>query len=170
MFRESRYDMTAVVLESLLQRNPNARSGLFLLSRVHLVTVDGEKLFATAQKLTEIDPMNAQSVRMLAGGWELVGMADSARKYVALADSGLQWTVDVIEFQVQTDTRVRGQIRNLTNRPLPAVSLAFEFLDAQGATLYTGSADIPAMQPEGQEQFRIQLAQTGAVAWRYRRR
>ncbi len=170
MFRESRYDMTAVVLESALQRNPNARSGLFLLSRVHLVTVDGEKLFATAQKLTEIDPMNAQSVRMLAGGWELVGMADSARKYVALADSGLQWTVDVIEFQVQTDTRVRGQIRNLANRPLPAVSLEFEFLDAQGATLYTGSADIPAMQPEGQEQFRIQLAQTGAVAWRYRRR
>ncbi len=97
-------------------------------------------------------------------------MADSARKYVALANSGLQWTVDVIEFQVRTDTRLRGQIRNLVNRPLPAVSLEFEFLDARGSTLYTGSADIPAMQPGGQEQFQIQVPQTGAVAWRYRRR
>ncbi len=170
MFGEGHYAMTAAVLQSLLQRNPNARSGLFLLSRVHLVTVDGEQLLATAQKLTEIDPMNAQSLRMLAGGWELVGRVDSARKYVALADSGLQWTVDVIDLQVRTDTRLRGLIRNLVNRPLPAVSLEFEFLDAQGATLYTGSADIPAMQPGGQDQFQIQLPQAGAVAWRYRRR
>lgn len=170
MFGEGHYAMTAAVLQSLLQRNPNARNGLFLLSQVHLVTVDGEQLLATAQKLTEIDPMNAQSVRMLAGGWELVGMVDSARKYVALADSGLQWTVDVLDFQVRTDTRLRGLIRNLVNRPLPAVSLEFEFLDAQGATLYTGSADIPAMEPGGQDQFRIQLPQAGAVAWRYRRR
>ncbi len=170
MLGEGHYAMTAAVLETVLQRNPNARSGLFLLSRVHLVTVNGEQLVATAQKLTEIDPMNAQSVRMLAGGWELVGMADSARKYVALADSGLQWTVDVIEFQAQTDTRLHGQITNLVNRPLPAVSLEFEFLDAQGATLYTGSADIPAMQPGGQDQFQIQLPRAGAVAWRYRRR
>ncbi len=169
-FRESRYAMTAAVLEPLLQRNPNARSGLFLLSRVHLVRVNGEQLLATAQKLTQIDPMNAQSVRMLAGGWELVGRVDSARKYVALSDSGLQWTVDVSQFQALTDTRLRGQIRNLVNRPLPTVTLEFEFLDAQGATLYTGSADIPARQPGGQEQFQIQLPQTGAVAWRYRRR
>jgi len=170
MLREGHYAMTAAVLETLLQRNPNARRGLFLLSRVHLVTVNGEQLVATAQKLTAIDPMNAQGVRMLAGGWELVGMADSARKYVALADSGLQWTVDVIQFQALTDTRLRGQIRNLANRPLPAVSLDFEFLDARGSTLYTGSADIPAMQPGGQEQFQIQVPQMGAVAWRYRRR
>ena len=170
MLGEGHYAMTTAVLQSLLQRNPYARNGLFLLSRVHLVTVDGEQLLATAQKLTEIDPMNAQSFRMLAAGWELVGMADSARKYVALADSGLQWTVDVIDFQVRTDTRLRGLIRNLVNRPLPAVSLEFEFLDAQGATLYTGSADIPAMQPGGQDEFQIQLPQAGAVAWRYRRR
>ncbi len=170
MFDQGHYAMTAAVLESLLQRNPNARSGLFLLSRVRLDTVDGERLLATTQKLTAIDPMNSQSVRMLAGGWELVGMADSARKYVALANSGLQWTVDVIEFQVRTDTRLRGLIRNLVGSPLPAVSLDFEFLDAQGATLYTGSADIAAMQPGGREQFRIQLPETGAVAWRYRRR
>ena len=170
MFGEGHYAMTAAVLETVLQRNPNSRNGLFLLSQVHLVTVEGEQMLATAQKLTEIDPMNAQSFRMLAGGWELVGVVDSARKYVALADSGLQWTVDVIDFQVQTDTRLRGLIRNLVNRPLPAVSLEFEFLDAQGETLYTGSADIPAMQPGGQNQFQIQLPQGGAVAWRYRPR
>jgi hypothetical protein len=50
------------------------------------------------------------------------------------------------------------------------VSLEFEFLDAQGATVYTGTADIPAMQPGGQEQFQVQIPQAGAVAWRYRRR
>ncbi len=170
MFGEGHYAMTAAVLETVLQQNPNARSALFLLSRVHLVGVDGERLVATAQRLTEIDPLNAQSVRMLAGGWELVSMADSARKYVAMADSGLQWTVDVIEFRAREDTRLSGQIRNLVNRPLPAVSLAFEFLDAQGVTLYAGNADIPAMQPGAQEQFQLQLPQSGAVAWRYRRR
>ena len=170
MFGEGHYAMTATVLESLLEENPNARRGLFLLSRVHLVTVNGKQLVATAQKLIEIDPMNAQSVRMLAGGWEMVSMADSARKYLALADSGLQWTVDVIAFDARLDTRLQGQIRNLVNRPLPAVSLEFEFLDAQGATLYTGTADIPAMQPGGQEQFQVQIPQAGAVAWRYRRR
>ena len=170
MFGEGHYAMTAAVLKTVLQRNPNSRNGLFLLSRVHLVAVDGEQLLATAQKLTEIDPLNAQSFRMLAGGWELVGMTDSARKYLVLADSGLQWTVDVIDFQVQTHTRLRGMIRNLVNRPLPRVSLKFEFLDAQGATLYTGSADIPAMQPGEQNQFEIQLPQAGAVAWRYRPR
>ncbi len=72
--------------------------------------------------------------------------------------------------QARGNTRLRGLIRNLVNRPLPAVSLEFEFLDAQGATLYTGSVDIPAMQPGGREQFQIQLPQAGAVAWRYRRR
>ena len=112
-----------------------------------------------------------EGTRMLAGAWELAGERDSVAKYVALADSGLQWSVNIGQFQVVEEiTILGGSISNIANRPLPVMTLEFEFLDAQGQALYSHAETVPALEAGGRHALSLRIEQGGAAAWRYRKR
>jgi hypothetical protein len=53
--------------------------------------------------------------------------------------------------------------------PSPPFKLVFEFLNTKGEVVATQSSDVPAIQPQGTEQFDLKVVGAGIQAWRYHR-
>ncbi len=171
LFNDGHTAAATQVLETALQRNRYMRNALFLLCRAYYALEDAEKLQVVARQLLDIDPLNPQSVRMMAAAWNLAGHQDSTLAYIALADTGIGWSVTVTQLvPTATTSVVNGSVANIAARPLPATSLEFDFLDTAGNVLGTASVPVPALQPRARQQISARIEQGGAVAWRYRRR
>jgi tetratricopeptide (TPR) repeat protein len=160
----------ASVLEPAVARNPYSQNTLYLLTRVYYSVRDGDKLLATARQLMELDPLNAQGVRMLAAAWDLAGHSDSVAKYVALADTGLGWSVTVTQFlPTESAAVLNGSVANISLSPLGPMTLVFEFLGADGSVLATSTADVPALESRRRHSISIRADVGHALGWRYRR-
>jgi tetratricopeptide (TPR) repeat protein len=170
IFNDGHPRSAAELLELALARNPYSHTALFVLARAYYTLEATDRLRGVAGRLVAIDPLNPQSVRMMAAVWELAGNRDSTRKYVSLADSGLAWAVSVSYFTPSDAINsLSGTVTNIVGRPLPATSLVFEFLDAAGTVVAAASVDVPALQPGSRAPLSAQAEPGGAVAWRYRR-
>jgi hypothetical protein len=102
--------------------------------------------------------------------FDIAGLTDSAARYLALADTGLGWNVNVLQFQSrEQNTTLSGYVRNASRRALPATSLVFDFLDTTGQVLFSTMIPVSALDPNGRQSLAIRLEQGGAAAWRYRR-
>ncbi|MCH7874998.1 MAG: hypothetical protein IH965_06865 [Gemmatimonadetes bacterium] len=170
LFGEGQHVSAARMLEAALKINPNHRTALLMLCRSYYALQEQEKLMPVARRLAVIDPLNSNAVRMLALGWALAGDRDSVGYYVAMADTGIVWHVNVQQFMTRkTLTRLTGSVRNLVPRPLPATTLLFEFLDSDGNVLFSFPVEVPALEPRARSSISIREQQGGSVAWRYRR-
>ncbi len=157
-------------LEAVTTVNPNARDALILLARAHYQLRHAAPLMEVAKRLVSIDPLNQQSVRMMAAAWELAGQRDSTNKYVQLANSGIGWQVSVSQFlPSEGSTVLNGTVSNITRAAQPAGSLVFEFLDGAGNVVSTATTDVPGLAPGAQHRIALSVDQGGAVAWRYRK-
>jgi hypothetical protein len=158
----------AALLNIVTTRNPYAHDALYVLSRVHYAEHDASELQSVSKRLLAVDPLNPQAVRMMAAAWDLAGNADSVRKYVAQADSGLGWGVTITQFVPAANSAiVNGSVVNLTGRQLAATTLVFEFLDAAGTVLATSTAEIPPLEPRRRHALSVRAEVGGATAWRY---
>ncbi len=170
LFNDGMAHEAAEVLEIATGRNPYAHDALYVLSRVHYAAHDGEELRSVTDRLLALDPLNPQAVRMMAAAWDLAGNADSVRKYVARADSGMGWGVTVTQFVPTANAAIlNGSVANLTARSLAATTLVFEFLDTAGTVLATSSAEIPPLEPRRRHALSVRAEIGGATGWRYRR-
>ena len=147
VFNDGFPEQAAGILEAAAIRNPYSQNTLYLLTRVYYSVGDGDKLLATARQLIELDPLNSQGVRMLAAAWDLAGNSDSVIKYVALADTGLGWSVTVTQFlPTESAAVLNGSVANNSLNPLGPTTLVFEFLGADGSVLATATAEVPALE------------------------
>jgi tetratricopeptide (TPR) repeat protein len=170
IFNDGHIRASIGVLEEAARRNAYLRNALFVLCRAYYGLKDGPNLRHAAERLLGVDPLNPQSVRMMAAAWDLEGNRDSTMRYVALADSGIGWSVTVTQMVPQVnETIINGSVANITPHPLPATTLEFTFLGADGEVLGTVPVEIPALDPRGRSQITAQFDQGGVVAWRYRR-
>lgn len=152
------------------ERNPYMQSTLSVLARAFYDLQDRERLTTVVQRLLEIDPLNPQTVRLMAAAWDLAGEPDSVTKYVELATSGLGLGVTVTQFVPgTTSATVNGTIQNLSDAASAPATLIFDFLDVSGATLATTTVEVPSLDPRQRHAFSAREDVSDAVAWRYRR-
>ncbi len=160
----------ARILGAVTTRNPYSRDGLLLQARALYRLRDEQALMDAARRLLEIDPLNQQSVLIMAGAWEVADQRDSTNKYARLANAGIGWQVTVSQFlPSEGSTVLNGSVSNITNAARPATSLVFEFLDSAGAVIGSATAAVPGLQPGAQHRISVSIEQGGAVGWRYRK-
>ena len=153
----------------LLKANPNNRAALAGQADAQIRMHDGPGALASARKVMALDPSNQLATRALGQAYNLAGQVDSAKKYVAKADTGL--TVDITTTQFQPDAQgatLSGVAANLKGTATAPLKLTYEFLDAAGAVVATQTTQLAAIPPGGNSSFEVKATGKGIVAWRYR--
>jgi len=164
------YRLAAQAFEAGLAHNGQSRDGLFNLANAYLALRQPDKMLPVAQRLVAIDPMNRNSVRLVAQAWALKSRSDSALHYVTLADSLLPVDVTVASFApVEQSASLSGLIANYHGTPSAPLTLTFEFLDASAKVVATQTVDVPAIPADGNQRFETQAIGAGIIAWRYRK-
>ncbi len=164
------YRLAAQAFEAGTRINPYNRDGLFNLVNTYLQLNDSVSMLPVAQRLVGVDPMNRMSLRLLAFAHQRVGHLDSTLHYLRMADSTMMADIAVSAFDPQDQSaEVKGIVTNLRAVPSQPFKLVFEFLNTKGEVVATQSTDVPAIAPQGTEQFDIKAVGAGIEAWRYHR-
>lgn len=153
-----------------LVRSPGNRDGLFNLVNTLYRLQDTVKMLHAAQQLYSADPMNRNTLRLLAAAWQLQGKTDSTLHYLEIAETGLVAEVAITLFTIaEQGAEATGLVTNLREQSIPAMTLAFEFLDAKGGVVVAQSAEVPALDGGASHALRLQASGPGITAWRYRK-
>jgi hypothetical protein len=153
----------------LLKSNPNNRGALAGEADALLRMHDGPGALAAAQKVMALDPSNQIATRALGQAYNAAGQTDSARKYVARADTGLAFDISVTQFLYDSaGATLSGVAANLKATASAPLHLTFDFLDAHGAVVTTQASQVAPVQPGGTAQFEVKATGKGIVAWRYK--
>lgn len=164
------YRLSAKAFEEAVRLNPYYRDAIFNLTNTYLVLGDTAHMLATAQRLISVDPMNRQSLRLLAFAHSNKGHTDSTIHYLRIADSTLIADVSVTEFETDSaSARLKGLVQNLRTTPTTSMKLVFEFVNAKGNVVATQTVDVPAIAPAQGQPFEIKATGAGVIAWRYRK-
>jgi tetratricopeptide (TPR) repeat protein len=159
----------AAVLARGLAKAPYDRDGWNDLAVAWQRLRNGPGMVQAARRVAEIDPLNRSALRQLATAFDLAGQPDSARRYEAIADTGIAVEVTVSSFVPgdggYTLTGIAGNYSQTPSRP---IRLTFEFVDGSGAAISSAPVDIPAIPAQGTHQFEVRVAGTAARGWRYR--
>lgn len=162
------YRLAAQAFEAGLARNGQNRDGLFNLANAYFALRQGDKMLPVSQRLTAVDPLNRNSVRLVAQAWQLMGRSDSALHYVTIADSLLPVDVSVGSFAPEEQSAtLNGIVTNFHTAPSAPLTLAFEFLDVSGKVLATQTVEVPQIAAGENHAFQVQASGAGIVAWRY---
>lgn len=152
----------------LLKQNPNNRNALAGQADAQMRMHDAAAV-ASAQRVLALDPSNQVATRALGQAYAAAGQADSAKKYLARADTGLAVDITVTSFLPDTGSAdLTGVAANLRSAASAALHLTFEFLDAHGGVVNTQTAQIPPIAPQGTSQFEVKGVGKGIVGWRYK--
>ena len=152
----------------LLKANPNNRGALAGAADAQLRMHDAGAL-AYAVKVMALDPSNQLATRALGQAYGLAGPPDSAKKYLARADSGLAVDITITQFQPDSaGVDLSGVVANLKSTASAPVHLTFDFLDVHGAVVGSQTTQVAPIQPGGTAQFEIKGTGKGIVAWRYK--
>jgi tetratricopeptide (TPR) repeat protein len=164
------YTLSAQALDASLKLNPYYREALIHRANTALGMRDSVTALEMARRLLGVDPMNKQSIKMMAYAQQANGKVDSTLYYLRLHDSTLTSDVTISQFD-STDTG--RELRGLVTNPRPSASqpatLVFEFLDNKGTVVAAQNVQVPAIQPEQSAPIEIQAKGAGIVAWRYKK-
>lgn len=164
------YQLAAEAFEVGLSKEPLNRDGLFNVTTAYFALRQTDKMLSTAQRLVMIDPMNRNSLRLLAQAWQLKKQSDSALFYVTISDSLLPVDVSVSEFNpTEQGATIRGAVTNYHNKASAPLKVLFEFLNKAGTVVTNGSVDVPAVDADGSHAFQVQVTGAGIIAWRYKK-
>ena len=160
----------AGAFEAGLARSPGNRDGMFNLVNTYYRLQDTVKMLGAAQQLYSADPMNRNTLRLLAAAWQLRGKTDSTLRYLEIADTGLVAEVTITTFAAaEQSAEAIALVTSLREQPIPPMTLTFEFLDAKGGVVVAQAAEVPALDPGASHQLRVQGNGAGITAWRYRK-
>jgi tetratricopeptide (TPR) repeat protein len=164
------YRGAAGAFEAGLVHHAVNRDAMFNLVNTYYRLRDTVKMLGAAQKLYAVDPMNRNTVRLLATAWQLRGNIDSTLRYLEIAEEQLPAEVTVTSFAAD-DTRamLTGLVTNIREKAAAPLALSFQFLDAKGDVVATRSAPVPALEGGASHHLEVRAEGSGIVAWRYRR-
>jgi tetratricopeptide (TPR) repeat protein len=164
------YGLATQAFETGARLNPYYRDGLFNLVNMYLAQNDSAKMLPAAQRLVAVDPMNRQSLKLLAFAHQRMNHIDSTLHYLRLADSTLVADVSVTVFDTDSaGAELKGMVQNLRPAALPAMKLVFEFVGAKGDVVATQTVEVPSVPQDQGHAFEIKATGPGIVAWRYKR-
>src|SRR5438105_2032499 len=170
---DPQYRQVAKAYEAGLAKNPYSRDALYNLAGVSYLIGDSASVLPLAQRLYAVDPLNRSTLAKVAGGWQLKGKKDSVLYYLQVADS-LPVEITVSSFSVtEKGVSLDGQMTNFRPKASAPLKITFDFLDAKGNVVATQSQDVPTLDPNASQEFKLKVElkveQPSVVAWRYKR-
>ena len=163
------YQPGARALALGLARNPYRREALFSLAIAYYQLHDSTALLPAAQRLAALDPLNRASLKLVAAGWDFRRERDSAKAYVARADTGIAVEISVVSFIPDSaGAGIAGLATNLKATPSKPAHLTVELLDVGGQVVATLTQDLPALSPRQSQAFDLKASGRGIAGWRYR--
>jgi tetratricopeptide (TPR) repeat protein len=177
LYNDKKYAEAAQAFAKVAEAEPYNRDALFNLANTYLALKDGAKLLATAQRLSAIEPMNENSLKLVGEGYKQAKQVDQAVK-VAEKVLALPVDVQVNDFSAGpsnatlTATATGRQAQTPTGKPIPPapVTLAVEFLDAKGAVVGGQDVAVPALEAGKSQEIKATAQGGGIAAWRYKRK
>jgi tetratricopeptide (TPR) repeat protein len=176
-FNAKDYAGAASAFNEYLTTNPRSREALYNLASTYYAMSNADSLISVGERLIALDPLNDNNLRLLAGGYQMKKNQDQMIKYAILITE-LPVNIEVAGFQTGAaaatwaGTATGRAARNQSDQPIApaAMTLVFEFLDAQGSVIATQEVPVRAL-PEGEKQDLSVVSQTaGIVAWRYKKK
>ena len=177
LYNDKKYVEAAEAFAKVAEAEPYNRDALFNLSNTYLALKDGAKLLPTAQRLSAIEPMNENSLKLVGEGYKQVKQVDEAVK-VAEKVLALPVDVKVTDFSpgasnaTLTATATGREAQTPAGKPIPAapVTLAVEFLDAKGGVVGSQDVAVPALEAGKSQEIKATAQGGGIAAWRYKRK
>jgi len=164
------FALAAQALDASLKLNPYYRETLIHRANTALGQRDPVMALELSRRLIAIDPMNKQSIQIMAYAQRASGKIDSTVHYFRMHDSLLIADVTISQFDSTDDGRdVKGLVTNPRPRASPPLSFVFEFVNAKGDVVATDTVQVPPIQPEQSQVIEIHPKGGGIVAWRYRK-
>ena len=175
-YNEKKYAEAAAAFEKVLVTEPNNRDALYGLSNAY-IGLKSPKLADAAARLTAIEPMNDDAVRMLANGQRLAKKETLANK-TAVMLIGMPTTVKVSQFAptptgaTVTGTATGREAESAQGKPVAPkpYTLIFEFLDAKGAVVANQEVQVPALKPGDSQPVEAKAEGSGIAAWKYKQK
>lgn len=176
LYNEKKYAEAAAGFEKVLATEPNNRDALYGLSNSY-IGLKSPKLADAAARLTAIEPMNDDAVRMLANGQRLARKETLANK-TAIRLIGMPTTIKVTQFAPTaagatiTGSATGREAENAQGKPVapkPCV-LVFEFLDPKGTVVANQEVQVPALKPGESQPVEAKAEGSGIAAWRYKQK
>jgi tetratricopeptide (TPR) repeat protein len=177
LYNDKKYAEAAEAFAKVAQAEPYNRDALFNLSNTYLALKDGAKLLAAAQRLSAIEPMNENSLKLVGEGYKQAKQVEEAVK-VAEKVLALPMDVRVTEFSTGasnatlTGTATGRAAQTPAGKPIPPapVTLAVEFLDAKGAVVGSQDVAVPALEAGKSQEIKVTAQGGGIAAWRYKQK
>ena len=177
LYNDKKYAEAAAAFAKVAEAEPYNRDALFNLSNTYLALKDGPKLLASAQRLSAIEPMNENSLKLVGEGFKQAKQVDEA---VKVAEKVLALPVDVrvTDFSTGssnatlTATATGREAQTPSGKPIAAVpvTLAVEFLDAKGAVVGSQDVPVPALAAGKTQELKATAQGAGIAAWRYKQK
>ena len=177
LYNDKKYAEAAEAFAKVASAEPHNRDALFNLANTYLALKDGPKLLAAAQKLSAIEPLSENALKLVGEGYKQSGNVDEA---VKMAEQVLALPVDVrvTDFANAANgatlfaTATGRQAQTAAGKPIPPapITLAVEFIDAKGAVVGTQDVQIPALEAGKTHEIKAAAQGAGIAAWRYTRK
>jgi tetratricopeptide (TPR) repeat protein len=177
LYNDKKYAEAAEAFSKVATAEPNNRDALFNLANTYLALKDGPKLLATAQKLSAIEPLSENSLKLVGDGYKQSGKVDDA---VKTAEQVLALPVDlrVTDFAAAaggatlTATATGREAQTAAGKPIPPapIALTVEFIDAKGTAVGSQDVQIPALEAGKTHEVKAAAQGAGIAAWRYKRK
>ncbi|HEY7612106.1 MAG TPA: tetratricopeptide repeat protein [Gemmatimonadales bacterium] len=177
LYNDKKYKEAADAFAKVAAAEPYNRDALFNLANTYLALKDGANLLATAQKLSAIEPLNENSLKLVGEGYKQTNKVDDA---VKTAEQVLALPVDVKanDFATAqggatlTATATGRQAQTGAGKPIPPapIGITVEFLDAKGTPVGSQDVQIPALDAGKTHEIKAAAQGAGIVAWRYKRK
>lgn len=164
------FDLAGQALDASLRLNPYYRETLIHRANTALGQKDPVKALEYSRRLIATDPLNAQSIQIMAYAQRASGKLDSALHYFRQHDSTLIADVTISQFDSTDGGRdLKGLVTNPRPSTSPALNLVFEFLNTKGEVVATDTVQVAPIQTGQSQAFESHPKGAGMVAWRYRR-
>ena len=164
------FALAAQALSAALRINPYYRETLIFLANTSLGLHDSVNALAMSRRLLSVDPMNRQSIKIMAYAQQQNHQIDSALYYYKIADSTLVGDVAITLFDSTDAGRdVKVMVTNTRERPNQPYNIVFEFLNLQGQVVATDTVKVAQAPPGQAQQFEVKPAGPSIAAWRYKK-
>ena len=177
LYNDKKYAEAAEAFAKVAEAEPNNRDALFNLANTYLALKDGAKLLAAAQRLSALEPLSENSLKLVGEGYKQAGNVDEA---VKIAEQVLALPVDVrvTDFTpaaggaTLSATATGRQAQTAAGKPIPPapVAITVEFLDAKGTVVGSQDVQIPALDAGKTHEIKAAAQGAGIAAWRYKRK
>jgi tetratricopeptide (TPR) repeat protein len=177
LYNDKNYAEAAEAFGKVAEAEPYNRDALFNLTNTYLALKDGAKLLATAQRLSAMEPMNENSLKLVGEGYKQVNKVDDAVK-VAEKVLALPVDVQVTDFGATaggatlTATATGRKAQTAAGKPIKPVPvvLLVEFLDAKGTLIASQDVQVPVLEAGKSQELKATGQGGGIAAWRYKRK